>query len=82
MEPNILKRIFFDEHRHWDRFVEKHKGKLRPGAEGSREIPKLRKDRERIQAAGVRRMPRPAACSVSLQREILYDVLMRRNGIE
>jgi Putative transposase. len=29
METNILKRIFFDEHRHWDNFVSKNKGKLR-----------------------------------------------------
>ncbi|WP_415837205.1 hypothetical protein, partial [Paenibacillus phoenicis] len=29
METNILKRIFFDERGHWDRFVAKHGGKLR-----------------------------------------------------
>lgn len=30
MEPNILKRIFFDEHNHWDNFVKKHHINLRP----------------------------------------------------
>ncbi len=40
MEQNILKRIFFDEHRHWDRFVEKHKGKLRPNV--LKEVEKFR----------------------------------------
>jgi hypothetical protein len=30
METNILKRIFFDEHQHWDKFVKKHSGKVRP----------------------------------------------------
>src|SRR5690606_13064675 len=29
METNVLKRIFFDEHRHWDRFVAKHQGRVR-----------------------------------------------------
>jgi len=40
MEPNILKRIFFDEHGHWDRFVNKHKGKLRPNVR--KEVEKFR----------------------------------------
>jgi hypothetical protein len=30
MEPNILKRIFFDEHNDWDNFVKKHHKNLRP----------------------------------------------------
>lgn len=30
MEPNILRRIFFDEHKHWDNFVKKHHKNLRP----------------------------------------------------
>ena len=30
METNILKQIFFDQHGHWDAFVEKHKNKIRP----------------------------------------------------
>ncbi|WP_373232245.1 hypothetical protein [Cohnella sp.] len=29
METNVLKKIFFDEHGHWDRFVANHKDKLR-----------------------------------------------------
>lgn len=29
MEPNVLKRIFFDENKHWDRFVVKHGDKIR-----------------------------------------------------
>jgi len=41
MEPNILKRIFFDEHDHWDRFSEKHKEKLRPNVK--KEVEKFRK---------------------------------------
>lgn len=30
METNILKEIFFDEHAHWDNFVKKHNGEIRP----------------------------------------------------
>ncbi|XJZ27405.1 transposase [Bacillota bacterium Lsc_1132] len=30
MEPNILKRIFFDQNQHWDKFVKKHHKNLRP----------------------------------------------------
>lgn len=30
METNILKRIFFDEHRHWEKFVEKYGARIRP----------------------------------------------------
>jgi hypothetical protein len=30
METNELKRIFFDEHRHWDRFITKHGKRIRP----------------------------------------------------
>lgn len=30
METNILRRIFFDEHKHWDRFVEKYRTRIRP----------------------------------------------------
>ena len=30
MESNILKRIFFDQNRHWDKFVKKHHKNLRP----------------------------------------------------
>lgn len=30
METNILKRIFFDEHQHWNRFVKKNKKMIRP----------------------------------------------------
>lgn len=41
METNVLKRIFFDEHGHWDRFVAKHKGKLRPHV--LKEVEKFRK---------------------------------------
>ena len=40
METNILKRIFFDEHRHWERFVEKHKEKIRPNV--LKEVAKFR----------------------------------------
>lgn len=29
MEMNILRQIFFDQHGHWDAFVEKHKHKIR-----------------------------------------------------
>ena len=41
METNVLKRIFFDEHGHWERFVAKHKGKLRPNV--LKEVEKFRK---------------------------------------
>jgi hypothetical protein len=30
METNILKRIFFDEHKNWDNFVKKHHKNIRP----------------------------------------------------
>ncbi|QQK74237.1 transposase [Salicibibacter cibarius] len=30
MEPNILRRIFFDHHHHWEQFVEKHGDRIRP----------------------------------------------------
>ncbi len=30
METNILKRIFFDQHQHWDKFKSKHGSKIRP----------------------------------------------------
>ena len=40
METNVLKRIFFDEHRNWDRFVTKNKGKLRPNV--VKEVEKFR----------------------------------------
>lgn len=40
MEPNILKRIFFDEQNHWERFVKKHKGKIRPNV--LKEVEKFR----------------------------------------
>nr|WP_279538864.1 transposase zinc-binding domain-containing protein [Paenibacillus agricola] len=39
MEANILKQIFFDKHRHWDAFVEKHKAQLRPNI---KEVQKFR----------------------------------------
>jgi len=41
METNVLKRIFFDEHGHWDRFVAKHKGRIRPNV--IKEVEKFRK---------------------------------------
>jgi len=41
METNILKRIFFDERGHWDRFVAKHGGKLR--ANVRKEVEKFRR---------------------------------------
>lgn len=40
METNVLKRIFFDEHNHWDKFVEKHKGRIRPNV--LKEVAKFR----------------------------------------
>jgi hypothetical protein len=40
METNVLKRIFFDEHGHWDRFVVKNKDKLRPNV--VKEVEKFR----------------------------------------
>ncbi|MDH3009532.1 transposase [Gordonia alkanivorans] len=40
MEPNVLKRIFFDENQHWDRFVEKHGKKIRPNV--LKEVSKFR----------------------------------------
>lgn len=40
MEPNILKRIFFDENNHWDRFIEKHGNKIR--ANVLKEVAKFR----------------------------------------
>jgi len=30
METNILKRIFFDDHGHWDCFEKKHRSRIRP----------------------------------------------------
>lgn len=30
METNILKRIFFDEHQHWNKFIQKNGKKIRP----------------------------------------------------
>ncbi|MCQ6307407.1 transposase zinc-binding domain-containing protein [Bacillus cereus] len=30
MEANILKRIFFDEHNHWERFKDKYGARIRP----------------------------------------------------
>lgn len=30
METNILRRIFFDHHNHWDKFVEQHGERIRP----------------------------------------------------
>lgn len=30
METNILKRIFFDHHQHWEKFKRKHGKKIRP----------------------------------------------------
>ncbi|WP_081791805.1 transposase [Sporolactobacillus terrae] len=30
MKPNILKRIFFDHHRHWEAFRKKYQGQIRP----------------------------------------------------
>jgi hypothetical protein len=35
-----LKRIFFDEHQHWDRFVEKHGNRVRPNV--IKEVDKFR----------------------------------------
>ncbi|WP_100523531.1 IS91 family transposase [Mycobacteroides abscessus] len=40
METNVLRQIFFDQHRHWDRFVEKHKEKIRPAV--LKEVEKFR----------------------------------------
>ncbi|THF72395.1 IS91 family transposase [Cohnella fermenti] len=40
MEPNILKRILFDERGHWDEFVRKHQGKIR--ANVLKEVAKFR----------------------------------------
>lgn len=41
METNILKTIFFDQHQHWDRFVEKHGKRIR--AVVIKEVEKFRK---------------------------------------
>jgi hypothetical protein len=30
METNILKRIFFDQHQHWEKFKSKYGRKIRP----------------------------------------------------
>jgi hypothetical protein len=30
METNILRRIFFDEHNHWERFAKKYGTRIRP----------------------------------------------------
>ncbi|MFA1641561.1 transposase zinc-binding domain-containing protein [Chryseomicrobium imtechense] len=30
METNILKQIFFDQNRHWEKFVQKHRRLIRP----------------------------------------------------
>lgn len=30
MEPNILRRISFNKHNHWEAFVAKHREKIRP----------------------------------------------------
>ncbi|WP_243647127.1 IS91 family transposase, partial [Scopulibacillus darangshiensis] len=30
METNILRRIFFDQHQHWEKFINKHHRNLRP----------------------------------------------------
>ncbi|MFC0525905.1 hypothetical protein ACFFGV_20215 [Pontibacillus salicampi] len=30
METNILRRIFFDEHQHWEAFKNKYGGKTQP----------------------------------------------------
>ena len=30
MEANVLKQIFFDKHKHWDTFVKRYKGRIRP----------------------------------------------------
>lgn len=30
METNILRRIFFDEHKHWEQFIEKYGTRIRP----------------------------------------------------
>jgi hypothetical protein len=40
MDANILKQIFFDKHRHWDSFVEKHKEHIRPNV--IKEVQKFR----------------------------------------
>jgi hypothetical protein len=40
MEANLLKQIFFDKHGHWDAFLEKHKGRLRPNV--IKEVQKFR----------------------------------------
>jgi hypothetical protein len=40
MEANILKQIFFDKHRHWDSFVEKHNKHIRPNV--IKEVQKFR----------------------------------------
>lgn len=40
METNILKRIFFDENKHWDAFVQKHAKKIRPSVR--KEVEKFR----------------------------------------
>jgi hypothetical protein len=47
MEPNILKRIFFDENNHWDKFAKKHHKNLRPNV--VKEVEKLWQLKERIQ---------------------------------
>jgi hypothetical protein len=41
MDTNLLKQIFFDEHRHWDRFVEKHGERIR--ANVIKEVEKFRR---------------------------------------
>jgi len=41
MEANILKRIFFDENRHWEQFVEKNRNRIRPCV--LKEVEKFRK---------------------------------------
>jgi hypothetical protein len=40
MEINVLKQIFFDHHGHWDAFVAKHQGKIRPNV--VKEVAKFR----------------------------------------
>jgi hypothetical protein len=40
MDSNLLKQIFFDQHQHWDAFVEKHKKHIRPNV--IKEVQKFR----------------------------------------
>ena len=81
MEKNILRQIYFDNERHWDRFVEKYGDRIRPIV--VKEVEKFRDCGNPKNGFKILGLPRYKDRSVPMQGKILHNMLKWRNrGME